>query len=334
MASNENPRDQGPAAAPPAGGDPAGAASTAAAAGIGSGAGEAATPAPRLVLGLAAQGALRWVAADVTVIVREVCARLDLTPVAAAALGRAVAGACMLLRLATKTPSRLVLDIRGDGPLRQVLVEVDQEGNIRATVGNPRVVVPDLPNTKLAVGDAVGSGNLRVLREFGDGASYHSHVQLVSGEIGDDLAHYLEQSEQSRSAVLVGVLGRRSGVAAAGGLIVEVLPGAPDAVVAALESNLASIAGVSWLLEDGGVDRVLEAVLAGLGSEVKETGELRYRCRCSRERLRQHLVLLPADDRDYLAEEDGAIEADCVFCGNRYRFTPEELVPEESRPPS
>jgi molecular chaperone Hsp33 len=289
---------------------------------------------PRLDAGLAAGGALRWVAADVTGIVREVRDRLDMTPVAAAALGRAVAGASMLLRLAAKTPSRLVLDIRGDGPLRQVLVEVDQEGNIRATVGDPRVVVPDLPNTKLAVGHAVGSGQLRVLREFGDGASYQSQVQLVSGEIGDDLAHYLEQSQQSRSAVLVGVLGRKSGIAAAGGVIVEVLPGAPDAVLSRLETNLACMAGVSWLLEEGGVERVLDAALDGLGREVKETAPLRYRCRCSRDRLLQHLVLLSAEDRDYLAEEDGAVEADCVFCGNHYRFSRDELAPEDSRKPS
>ncbi len=288
----------------------------------------------RLQLGMAGSGALRWVAVDVTDIVREVRDRLDMTPVAAAAFGRAVAGAAMLLRLATKTPSRLVLDIRGDGPLRQVLVEVDAAGNIRGTVGDPRVVVPDLPNTKLAVGDAVGSGQLRVLREFGDAGSYHSHVSLVTGEIGDDLAHYLEQSEQTRSAVLVGVLGRRTGVAAAGGVIVEVLPGAPDDVVTRLESNLATMPGVSWLLEEGGVDRVLDRALAGLDRELKETGPLRYLCRCSRERLQRHLVLLSADDRDYLAEEDGAIEADCVFCGNHYRFTSDELIPEEKQLPS
>lgn len=290
-------------------------------------AGPAVAPERRLQLGMAGRGALRWVAVDVTDIVREVRDRLDLTPVAAAALGRAVAGASMLLRLATKTPSRLVLDIRGDGPLRQVLVEVDEDGNIRGTVGDPRVVVPDLPNAKLAVGTAVGAGQLRVLREFGDGGSYHSHVNLVTGEIGDDLAHYLAQSEQSRSAVLVGVLGRKSGVAAAGGVIVEVLPDAPEAVVTRLEGNLAAMAGVSWLLEEGGVERVLDAALAGLDRELKETGPLRYRCRCSRERLQRHLVLLPAEDRDYLAEEDGAIGADCVFCGNHYRFTPEELAP-------
>jgi|ERR1700674_1364603 len=289
---------------------------------------QALAPERRLQLGMAGGGALRWVAVDVTDILREVRDRLDLTPVAAAALGRAVAGASMLLRLATKTPSRLVLDIRGDGPLRQVLVEVDEEGNIRGTVGDPRVVVPDLPNTKLAVGNAVGSGNLRVLREFGDGGSYHSHVRLVTGEIGDDLAHYLEQSEQSRSAVLVGVLGRKSGVAAAGGVIVEVLPGAPEEVVARLESNLARMPGVSWLLEEGGVERVLDTALAGLDRKLEETGPLRYRCRCSRERLQRHLVLLSAEDRDYLAEEDGTIEADCVFCGNHYRFTSKELAAE------
>jgi molecular chaperone Hsp33 len=289
---------------------------------------------PQLFSGLAGGGALRWVAADVTGIVREVRDRLDMTPVAAAALGRAVAGASMLLRLAAKTPSRLVLDIRGDGPLRQVLAEVDQEGNVRATVGDPRAVVPDLPNTKLAVGHAVGSGQLRVLREFGDGGSYQSQVQLVSGEIGDDLAHYLDQSQQSRSAVLVGVLGRPSGVAAAGGVIVEALPGASDAALSRLEANLSGMAGVSWLLEEGGVDRVLDAALDGLGRELKETRPLRYRCRCSRERLLQHLVMLSAEDRDYLAEEDGAIEADCVFCGNHYRFRRDDLAPEDGRLPS
>src|ERR1700730_6710535 len=240
--------------------------------------GDEPAPGRRIQLGLAGAGSLRWVAVNVTDIVREVTDRLDLSPVAAAALGRTVAGAAMLLRLATKTPSRLVLDIRGDGPLGQMLVEIDKSGNIRGTVGNPRVVVPDLPNGKLAVGAAVGAGQLRVLREFGEGGSYHSQVQLVTGEIGDDLAHYLSQSEQSRSAVLVGVLGRKTGVAAAGGLIVEMLPGGAEQTVAQLERNLAGMAGVSWLLDEGGMERVLATVLAGLGPEVKETQPLRYRC--------------------------------------------------------
>lgn len=278
----------------------------------------------RLELGLAGQGALRWAVVDLTAVVREARDRQDLGPVATAALGRSLAGAALLLRLATKRPSRLVLEIRGDGPLRQVLAEVDKEGNLRGTVSAPQVDVPHWPNGKLAVGRAVGKGSLRVLREEPSGANYHSQVALVSGEIGDDLAHYLEQSEQIRSAVLLGVLAKPDGVAAAGGMIVEVLPGAPEEAVAALEENIRAIRGISHLLDEGGLPKVVESVLAGFDRHVKETAPVRYRCRCSRERLLRHLILLPAEDRDYL-EKDGTIDADCVFCGERYRFTPEEL---------
>jgi molecular chaperone Hsp33 len=197
-------------------------------------------------------------------------------------------------------------------------------------VGDPQVQVPDWPGGKLGVGRAVGKGFLRVLREYEAGNSYHSQVELVSGEIGEDVAYYLSQSEQTRSAVLLGVLGKPSGVAAAGGMLVEVLPGAPEEAVARLESNLAAIRGISHLIEEGGAGHVVEQVLAGLDREVKEIRPLRYRCRCSRERLFNHLRLLPAEDRAYLRadrpDHDDVIEADCAFCGARYRFTPEELA--------
>lgn len=279
----------------------------------------------RLELGLAGDGALRWAAVDLTDVVREARDRRDLGPVSTAALGRCMAGAALLLRLSTKTPTRLIVDVRGDGPLRQVLAETDDEGNLRGLVGEAHVDVPHRPDGKLNVGGAVGRGFLRVLREHGSGGSYHSQVELVSGEIGDDLAHYLEQSEQTASAVLLGVLARPDGVAAAGGMIVEVLPGAADEAVSALQDNIARVRGVSHLLDEGGIPNVLDTVLSGLGREVREERTLRYRCRCSRERLLRHLVLLSAEDRDYLREEDGTIDADCVFCGEHYRFLPEEL---------
>src|SRR5258708_311957 len=202
----------------------------------------AVAPERRLQLGMAGSGALRWVAVDVTDIVREVRDRLDMTPVAAAAFGRAVAGAAPLPGPAPQTPRRPGLGLPGAGPPRPV-----------------------------------------------PGA-------------GDPARH-------QRGA------GR------------EPPGGGPG-------SNLATMPGVRWLLEEGGVDRVLGRALAGLDRELKETGPLRYLCRCSRERLQRHLVLLSADDRDYLAEEDGAIEADCVFCGNHYRFTSDELIPEEEQLPT
>jgi molecular chaperone Hsp33 len=280
----------------------------------------------RLELGLAGGGALRWAVVNVTDVVEEARERLDLSPVASAALGRSLAAAALLLRLSTKTPTRLVLEVRGDGPLGRVLAEADQEGNLRGMVGNARVDLPPTPAGKLDVGQAVGSGFLRVLREH-EGGSYHSQVELVSGEIGDDVAHYLEQSEQSRSAVLLGVLAKPSGIAAAGGMIIEVLPGAPEEVVQQLESNIAGIIGVSHLVEAGGIPYVIDTLLAGMDRTVKETRPLRFRCRCSRERLLHHLILLSADDKDHLSEEDGSIEADCVFCGAHYRFATEELNP-------
>jgi molecular chaperone Hsp33 len=231
----------------------------------------------------------------------------------------------MLLRLATKTPTRLVLELTGDGPIRRVVAEADDLGNLRGMVGERRVDVPHYENGKLAVGSAVGRGFLRVVREH-PGGSYGSQVELVSGEVGDDVAHYLDQSEQTRSAVLLGVLGRPTGVAAAGGLIVEVLPGADGPAVGRLEANLEGASGVSRLVEAGGVDQVLETVLAGLAPEVREERDVHYRCRCDRERLRRHLEALGPEDLDSLREEGGVLEASCAFCGAVYRFEREELV--------
>src|SRR4029079_12789365 len=148
----------------------------------------------------------RWGVVEITGVVEEARRRLDLSPVASAALGRTLAGSALLLSLAPKSLHRLVLEVHGDGPLGRVLAEADPEGNLRGMVGDPRVDLPATPAGKLAVGRGVGRGTLRVLRELAAGGSYHSQVELVSGEIGDDLAHYLEQSEQIRSAGLLGVL--------------------------------------------------------------------------------------------------------------------------------
>ncbi|MEM7048050.1 MAG: Hsp33 family molecular chaperone HslO [Acidobacteriota bacterium] len=278
----------------------------------------------RLRLGLAGRDGLRWAMVDLTSILETYRRRLDLSPVASAALGRAMAGAALLVRMAEKTPTRLMLEVRGDGPLGQVLVEADGEGNLRGLVGNRLVDVPRTPANKLDVGRAVGDGLLRVAREVA-GRRYQSQVELVSGEIGDDLAHYLDQSEQTRSAVLVGVLTRQHGIAAAGGLMIEALPEAAPEVVSRLEENLSATVGVSRLLEDGGADQVLGQLLAGLEPRSLDQREVFYRCRCSREKLLGHLSTLSAEEAESLVAESGEIEADCVFCGSQYRFVTAEL---------
>jgi molecular chaperone Hsp33 len=278
--------------------------------------------------GLAAGGAVRWVTTDITHPLEFIRRRRDLSPVSAAALGRSLAGAAMLLRIAVKTPARLVVEIRGSGPLGKVMAEADPAGNLRGLVSEPRVDVPHYANGKLAVGAAIGGGILQVLREYEGGGRYHSQVALVSGEIGADLAHFLEQSEQTSSAVLVGVLTRPDGVAAAGGLIVEPMPGATEAILERLEANLLGCQEASRLLERGGVEALKGAALAGLGAEVNESQPVRFQCRCSRERLLGHLLCLSEEQLAELGVEEEVAQAECGFCGEVYLFQPSELRPQ------
>jgi molecular chaperone Hsp33 len=279
-----------------------------------------------LRLGMAAGGDLRWGLAEMTAMVEAARERLDLSPLACAALGRTMAGAVLLLRMANKDasdlPSRLMLEISGDGLLQRVIADADIDGSVRGMVSNGLVSLPPTDTGKLDVGGAIGSGMLRVTRARG-GNTYTSQVALVSGEIGDDLAHYLHQSDQTRSVVSVGVLTRPQGVAAAGGMIIEALPAAGAEVLDRLERNLAAVTqmrgGISRLLEAEGPEAVIATFLAGLEPVTQRDRPLAYRCRCSRERLRRHLVMLPPEDRAYLYE-DGKVIADCTFCGERYTF--------------
>lgn len=276
--------------------------------------------------GLAGWGDLRWALVDLTAIVEAVRLRRDYSPIAATALGRVLAGAALLHRLAVKTPSRLLLEVRGDGPLGQVVAEADDLGNLRGAVSAPQVVLPDEPDGRLAVGRAVGKGRLRVLREHSGGASYHSQVELVSGEIGLDLAHYLEQSEQTQSAVVVGVLARPQGILAAGGLIVEVMPGGREEPISTLERNLAVLGSFSRLLADGGPRRVLDEAFAGLDREELDHRTLAYRCRCSRARLAKQLTSIARQDAAALFGTEDTLTAECSFCGEVYLYEREELL--------
>jgi molecular chaperone Hsp33 len=151
-------------------------------------------------------------------------------------------------------------------------------------------------------------------------------VRLVSGEIGEDLAHYLAQSEQASSAVLVGVLTRPTGVVAAGGLLVETLPGVSAATIAGLEANIERLGGPSRAVFEGGLAALEEAVLSGFERRRVERCALRYHCGCSRERLRQRLILLPPADRDHLFLESATLAAQCSFCGAEYDVHADDLL--------
>ncbi len=275
-----------------------------------------------LRLGVAGEGSLRWAAVDLSAPLEEVRGRLDLSPIAAVALGRTLAAAALLHRFTTKVPGRLLLEIAGDGPLGKVTAEVADDGYLRGLLGEPRLATPS--DGSLAVGWAVGQGLLKVTR-LTERGRYDSQVELVSGEIGKDLVHFLEQSQQIRSAALLGVLPRPAGIAEAGGVLIEAFPGTPEDILSHLESNIAGLRGVSAHLEEGGLEGLLAALTDGMGVKELERHPLRYGCGRGRDSLLSKLVTLSPEDVDSIADESGRFAADCAFCGRRYTFSRDEL---------
>jgi molecular chaperone Hsp33 len=164
-----------------------------------------------------------------------------------------------------------------------------------------------------------------VVRQPKEGPRYESQVELVPGGVGQNLAHYLHQSQQIESAVLVGVLARPTGIAAAGGVLLEALPGVDEDVLRGVERRIAELTGVARALEEGGGEGLLRAVLGDLDREVLESRTLRLECKCERDRFRQQLLSLPVEDREYLLEEGDPVRTQCTFCGSEYTFAPEDL---------
>lgn len=291
----------------------------------------------RLFAGVAAGGALRWAAVDLTAVVEEARWRLDLGPAATVALGRCASAAAMLLRMTSKRPNRLQVDARGEGPLRRVMAEAEAGGGIRGWIGNRLASLNDGGEVgseargQIHIGPLLGKGLLRIRQEDQQGRAYESQVELVSGEIATDIAHYLRQSEQRRAAVLMGVLLDPGGVRSAGGVMVEALPGVDNEIVSDLEGRIGELDSVSRWLEAEGTRLAVEQLLAGLDPREVESGPLVYRCRCRRERLLAHLEVLTDQEIAELTDATGTLLAECAFCGREFLFRADEV---SSRRPS
>ncbi|MER3479832.1 MAG: Hsp33 family molecular chaperone HslO [Meiothermus sp.] len=290
----------------------------------------------RLIRGLAAEGNLRVLAADTTDVTEEARQRHGLSATATAAMGRAMTGGLLLAFLLSKTRrERVGLRFDGDGPLGGLMVEAGPDGSVRAYAQNPQAELPLRPDGKLNVGGLVGKGQLRVSRALSNGEIYDSSTELVSGEIAEDLAHYLWQSEQVPSAVLLGVRVRGDGsVQAAGGVIIQVLPEAPQAVIDHLEANLGRVGGITPLLAEQGMERSVELLLEGLGYQrtdltvlgFKENFiPLRFQCTCSQQKALEALIFFDHHEREDMIAQDGGAEAVCHWCNQRYWITPHEI---------
>lgn len=252
----------------------------------------------------------------------------DCWPVASAALGRLLMAASMMGAVMKGEEGAVTLRVKGGGPLGALTAVSDSRGNVRGYVQNPAVDVPRKAKGKLDVGAAVGcDGELTVIRDLGMKEPYIGSVRLVGGEIAEDIAAYYVESEQVPTACALGVLiAPDQTVQAAGGYLIQLLPGADEGVVSAVERGVARLGAVSARL-DGGMDPLglLREVLGEFQLEVLETAPIEYRCYCTRERVSRALISLGKGELDSLIKEQGGAELTCQFCDKVYRFDEEEL---------
>ncbi|MFQ4141239.1 Hsp33 family molecular chaperone HslO [Chlorogloeopsis sp. ULAP02] len=286
--------------------------------------------ADQLIRATAADGGIRAVGAITTRLTEEARQRHKLSYVATAALGRTMAAGLLMASNMKRTGSRVNVRVKGDGPLGGILVDAGLDGTVRGFVENPTVELPPNTKGKLDVGCAVGEGYLYVVRDVGYGYPYSSTVELVSGEIGDDVAHYLGASEQTPSAVVLGVFVGANGVTAAGGLLVQVLPKAArdEALIETLESRVAALSGFTPLLQAGkSLTEIFQDLLGDMGLAIfPETQMLRFHCGCSFERVLGALKMLGETElQDMITKDDGA-EATCDFCGTVYQASSAHLA--------
>lgn len=286
--------------------------------------------ADQLIRATAAEGGIRAVGAITTRLTEEAKHRHHLSYVATAALGRTMTAGLLMASSMKRSQSRVNVRVKGDGPLGGILVDAGLDGTVRGYVDNPAVELPPNAKGKLDVGGAVGNGYLYVVRDVGYGYPYSSTVELVSGEIGDDIAHYLVSSEQTPSALVLGVFVGAGGVTAAGGLLVQILPKAAtdEALVETLESRVAALSGFTPLLQAGlSLTEIFQNLLGDMGLMIfPESQMLRFHCSCSFDRVLGALKMLgEAELQDMIAKDDGA-EATCHFCGTVYQASSAQLA--------
>ena len=251
-----------------------------------------------------------------------------LLPMATAALGRALMGASMMGDMLKEEKGAVTLQIKGGGPLGTVLAVSDHQGNVRGYVQNPHVDLMEKYPGKLDVGAAVGQdGTLTVIKDLGMKEPYVGSIGLFSGEIADDLAMYFVESEQIPTACALGVLvGKDQSVTAAGGYLIQLLPGAGEETITRIEEGVKRLGPVSPALERGlDGEGLLRAVLEGTQLEILEKHPVEYRCYCSRDRVTRALISMGRGELASLIEEQGQAELTCQFCDKVYRYTKEEL---------
>ena len=280
---------------------------------------------------------VRAISTDGMVQAAAICSR-DLTerarqihktlPVATAALGRTLAAASMMGNALKSDGASLTLQFKGGGPLGTVLAVSDNEGNVRGYVTNPHVDIPLRKDGKLDVGTAVGhEGTLTVIKDLHMKEPYVGTIDLLGGEIAEDVAGYFVESEQIPTACALGVLvDRDQSVKAAGGYLIQLMPGAGEDIITKVEGGIMAAGAVSAILEkNDDPEAMLRTVMSDFDLKILETCPVEYRCYCSRERVERALISLGRTELEQMLSEQGGCQLTCQFCDAVYEFTAEDI---------
>ena len=281
-----------------------------------------------LVRGMTLDGYVKAVAIRSTELVCRGAQIQGTTPNATAAFGRALTAASMMGNMQKVEDGSMTLQVRGGGPIGTITVVSDAVGNVRGCVTEANVPLVEKYPGKLDVGATVGTdGTLTVIRDLQMKEPYIGSTQLVSGEIGDDITAYFANSEQTPTACALGVLvDRDQSVKVAGGYLLQLLPGAPEETIEALEEGIRRAGAVTAMLEQGMTpEDILGQVCGSLGVVFMETPEVGYKCYCSRERVTRALISLGRKELEEIAQEGKTFPVECQFCDEVYAFTPENI---------
>jgi molecular chaperone Hsp33 len=299
------------------------------------------------VIAVDRSGSYRVYLTVTTEMVREAIAIHECTPLAGAALGRTMTGAGIMGLMLKDEHARMTLQIKGDGPAQEILAAANGMGEVKAYISNPYLDLPLKGPGKLDVGAAVGAGTLTVIKDLGLKEPYVGRVDLVSGEIAEDLTQYFTVSEQQPSSVALGVrFGVDGGVESAGGMVIQVLPDASEEALKALEDMLFYMDSLTLLINDAkenctarmgkepGELQICEELLKLIFKdvpqeyypEILDRRQISWHCDCSRERMARALVSIGEKDLKTIIDEDGEAELSCTFCRKKYHFGREELT--------
>ncbi|MFM9281730.1 Hsp33 family molecular chaperone HslO [Paenibacillus jiagnxiensis] len=279
----------------------------------------------RLIRGTALDGRVRAFAIRTTELVEELRRRHDTYPTATAAMGRTVTAAAMMGAM-LKGEEKLTVQVKGDGPIGQIVADANAKGEVRGYVAEPHVHLPSNSMGKLDVAGAVGtSGFIHITKDLGLKEPYRGSIPIISGELGEDFTYYFAKSEQTPSAVGLGVLvDTDNSVIVAGGFIIQLLPGLSDDEITAIENAVGAVPPVTTLLDQGlELEEMLRWMLPDV--QVLDSMDIRFQCQCSEERVEKTLISLGQHELEQLIAEEGQAEVVCHFCNEAYRFDKDHL---------